>query len=162
MVVTGCGAGLLNGETAKVSLSVIPPERGGMASGIGGTLRFIGLVTGVTGLGAVLESGTQAHFADVVSSSGLSGSIAGGTQFIISRIISGDITSAVARVAPAFRRELIEASRGSFAAGLTIVLIVAGIGTLGALLTGVLVNTAETAPAQRPHAAASCLPDVMD
>jgi predicted MFS family arabinose efflux permease len=51
MVVTGCGAGLLNGETAKVSMSVIPPERGGMASGIGGTLRFVGLVTGITGLG---------------------------------------------------------------------------------------------------------------
>jgi MFS family permease len=48
MVVTGCGAGLLNGETAKVSMSVIPPERGGMASGIGGTLRFVGLVTGIT------------------------------------------------------------------------------------------------------------------
>jgi hypothetical protein len=51
MVVIGCGAGLLNGETAKVSMSVIPPERGGMASGIGGTLRFVGLVTGITGLG---------------------------------------------------------------------------------------------------------------
>ncbi len=34
MLITGCGAGLLNGETAKVSMSVIPPERGGMASGI--------------------------------------------------------------------------------------------------------------------------------
>jgi hypothetical protein len=34
MLITGCGAGLLNGETAKVSMSVIPPERGGMASGV--------------------------------------------------------------------------------------------------------------------------------
>ena len=32
MVVTGCGAGLLNGETAKVSMSVIP-------AGIGGATR---------------------------------------------------------------------------------------------------------------------------
>ena len=40
MLITGCGAGLLNGETAKVSMSVIPPERGGMASGISGTLAF--------------------------------------------------------------------------------------------------------------------------
>ena len=66
-------------------------------------------------------------------------------------------------MAPAFCRELSEVSRGSFAAGLTIVLIIAGgIGTLGALLIGVLVSTAEIAPAQRPHAAASRLPGVMD
>ena len=56
---TGCGAGLLNGETAKVSMSVIPPERGGMASGISGTLRFVGVVTGLTGLGVVLASQTE-------------------------------------------------------------------------------------------------------
>ncbi|MGC2788301.1 MAG: MFS transporter, partial [Roseiarcus sp.] len=62
MLATGCGAGLLNGETAKVSMSVIPPERGGMASGIGGTLRFVGLVIGITGLGAVLASETEQRF----------------------------------------------------------------------------------------------------
>ena len=62
MLITGCGAGLLNGETAKVSMSVIPPERGGMASGISGTLRFVGLVTGITGLGVVLASQTERYF----------------------------------------------------------------------------------------------------
>ena len=161
MVVTGCGAGLLNGETAKVSMSVIPPERGGMASGISGTLRFIGLVTGITGLGAVLASGTQAHFVRTVATSGLSGSIVGSAQFIVSRIISGDIAGAVEHVAPATRAGLIEISRGSFAAGFTTVLIVAGgIAALGALLTALLVSTVETAPARRPQAAASRLPEV--
>jgi MFS family permease len=163
MVVTGCGAGLLNSETAKVSMSVIPPERGGMASGISGTLRFIGLVTGITGLGAILASGTQAHFVRTVAASGLSSSIAGGAQFIVSRIISGDITGAVAHVAPTARAELIEVSRGSFATGFTTVLIVAGgIAALGALLTALLVSTVETAPARRPRAPACNLPEGMD
>jgi EmrB/QacA subfamily drug resistance transporter len=163
MVVTGCGAGLLNGETAKVSMSVIPPERGGMASGIGGTLRFIGLVTGITGLGAVLASGTQAHFVRTVAASGISGSIAANAQLVVSRIISGDITGAVAYVAPSARVGLIEISRGSFAAGFTTVLIVAGgIAALGALLTALLVSTAETAPARPPHAAVYRPPEVMD
>ena len=67
MLATGCGAGLLNGETAKVSMSVIPPERGGMASGIGGTLRFVGLVIGITGLGAVLASETERRFVQSAS-----------------------------------------------------------------------------------------------
>jgi EmrB/QacA subfamily drug resistance transporter len=163
MVVTGCGAGLLNAETAKVSMSVIPPERGGMASGISGTLRFIGLVTGVTGLGAVLASGTQAHFVRAVAASGLSGSVAGSAQSIVARVISGDISGAVGSVALTARAGLIEVSRGSFAAGFTIVLIVAGgIALLGALLTALLVSTLETAPARQSHAAASCLPAVMD
>jgi MFS family permease len=61
MMVTGCGAGLLNGKTARVSMSAIPPERGGMASGISGTLRFIGLVTGASG---TQTRGTGLHSAD--------------------------------------------------------------------------------------------------
>ena len=163
MLVTGCGAGLLNGETAKVSMSVIPPERGGMASGIGGTLRFVGLVTGITGLGAVLASGTRSHFVRAIASLGLSGSLAGGARAMVSRIISGDIDGIVDRVAPAVRGAMIDVSRGSFAAGFTIVLVVAGgIATLAALLTALLVNAAETAPARQPHMETSHLPEVLD
>jgi hypothetical protein len=159
MLVTGCGAGLLNGETAKVSMSVIRPERGGVASGISGTLRFIGLVTGITGLGAVLASGTQAHFIRAVATSGLSGSVAGSAQVIVSRIISGDIAGALEHVGPAARAALIEVSRGSFAAGFTSVLIVAGgIAALGALLTVLLVGAVETGAARLPGGAASRLP----
>ncbi len=62
MLITGCGAGLLNGETTKVSMTVIPPERSGMASGIGATLRFVGLLLGITFLGAILASETRRHF----------------------------------------------------------------------------------------------------
>ena len=59
MLVTGCGAGLLNGETRESLDERHPPERGGMASGISGTLRFVGLVIGITGLGVVLASETE-------------------------------------------------------------------------------------------------------
>jgi EmrB/QacA subfamily drug resistance transporter len=54
MAVCGIGAGILNGETAKVGLSVIPPERAGMAAGVGGTVRFSGVVVGFAALGALL------------------------------------------------------------------------------------------------------------
>jgi len=163
MVVTGCGAGLLNGETAKVSMSVIPPERGGMASGIGGTLRFVGLVTGIAGLGAVLASETRSHFVRAIASLGLSGSLAGRTQFMVSRIISGDISGVVDEVMPAARGAMIDVSRGSFAAGFAIVLVVAGgIATLAALLTVILVSAAETAPARRPRMESSHLPEMID
>jgi EmrB/QacA subfamily drug resistance transporter len=71
LLLAGCGAGVLNGETAKVSMSVIPPERAGMASGVSGTIRFSGLVLGFAALGAVLyqriasvvDGGLPAHSA---------------------------------------------------------------------------------------------------
>ncbi len=56
MAVTGIGAGLLNGETTKVGMTVIPAERAGMASGISGTMRFTGIVLGFAALGVVLFS----------------------------------------------------------------------------------------------------------
>jgi EmrB/QacA subfamily drug resistance transporter len=59
MLLAGCGAGILNGEIAKVSMAVIPPERAGMASGVSGTARFSGIVVGFAGLGAVLFSGVS-------------------------------------------------------------------------------------------------------
>ena len=54
MLIAGCGAGVLNGETARVSLIVIPPDRAGMASDIMGTYRYAGVVVGFAALGAVL------------------------------------------------------------------------------------------------------------
>jgi hypothetical protein len=107
----------------------------------------------------VQASGTQTHFIRTVATSGLSGSVAGSTQVIVSRIISGDIAGALEHVAPAAQAALIEVSRGSFAAGFTSVLIVAGgIAALGAFLTVVLISTVETGAARLPGGAASRLP----
>jgi hypothetical protein len=64
-------------------------------------------------------------------------------------------------VAPGARAALIEVSRGSFAAGFTSVLIVAGgIAALGALLTSLLVSTVETGSTRLARGAASRLPGV--
>ncbi|CAG9229823.1 Drug resistance transporter, EmrB/QacA subfamily [Paraburkholderia sabiae] len=54
MFIASLGAGILNGQVPKVSMTVIPVERAGMASGIAGTVRFSGLVLGFAALGAVL------------------------------------------------------------------------------------------------------------
>ena len=60
MFITGSGAGLLNSETAKAQVSSVPPERAGMASGLASTTRFIGIIAGVVGLGAVLAAVAEA------------------------------------------------------------------------------------------------------
>jgi EmrB/QacA subfamily drug resistance transporter len=66
MTIAGIGAGLLNGETTKVGMTVIPRERSGMASGVSGTVRFTGLVVGIAALGAILYTRVAAVVADAL------------------------------------------------------------------------------------------------
>jgi hypothetical protein len=54
MFIAWLGAGMLNGQVAKVGMTVVPVERAGMASGISGTMRFSGIVVGLAALGAIL------------------------------------------------------------------------------------------------------------
>jgi EmrB/QacA subfamily drug resistance transporter len=143
MFLTGCGAGLLNGETTKVSMGAVPPERGGMASGISATLRFVGLVTGITMLGAVLATETQRHFVATAPPGVFSGETA---HYWVSRIVAGDTSGVLAQIAESGRPMMITLSRESFASGFTIVLLVAAaIATLAAVLTWKFVDEVETA-----------------
>jgi nitrate/nitrite transporter NarK len=66
MLLAGIGAGFLNGETAKVSMTGIPRERSGMASGVATTVSFGGLVIGIAALGAVLYGRVAFTVADAL------------------------------------------------------------------------------------------------
>ena len=59
MIVSGSGAGLLNGTTQKAILGRVPRSRSGMGSGISTTTRFVGIVLAVGGLGGVLATRTD-------------------------------------------------------------------------------------------------------
>lgn len=54
LVLVGMGAGFMNGEIARVSMTVFPPERAGMAAGMGGTVRFAGIVLAFATVGALM------------------------------------------------------------------------------------------------------------
>ncbi len=162
MLLTGCGAGLLNGETAKVSMSVIPPERSGMASGIGGTLRFVGLVTGITGLGAILTNETGRHFNHAVLEAGLQNAD-GGADFVVSRIVAGDVAGVAARVAESAQGQMLDIARLSFELGFaTVLLVAAAIAAGSALLTFVFVSASETAPFHKHPMDQAELPETLD
>ena len=125
MVVTGCGAGVLNGDTQKAIVACVPPERTGMASGISTTTRFTAIVTSVGVLGAVLASRTRSAFdaTPVVTA-------AGGHHFdstFMSRVLAGDVASATANLSDAMRMVVSEAARASFASGFGAALDVAGV-----------------------------------
>ena len=58
-VVAGIGIGTVNPVLASSAISVVPPERSGMASGANNTFRQVGIATGIAGLGTVFQTQIQ-------------------------------------------------------------------------------------------------------
>jgi EmrB/QacA subfamily drug resistance transporter len=54
-LVAGVGVGFVNAPLASTAVSVVPPQRAGMGSGINSTFRQVGIATGTAGLGALLQ-----------------------------------------------------------------------------------------------------------
>ncbi|WP_460045096.1 MFS transporter [Pseudomonas sp. S2_H01] len=143
LLIAGIGAGILNGETAKVSMSVIPPERAGMASGISGTVRFTGIVVGFAALGAILFSRVSATLA-----SGLPADSAIDPVSLTRRIAAGDLSGGP--LASSSGIDLQALALHSFGSGYQAILWVgAGIALIAALLAWLLVRSADTAPTPR-------------
>ena len=55
-IVGGIGIGLVNAPLAATAVSVVEPQRAGMASGINNTFRQVGIATGIAALGAIFQS----------------------------------------------------------------------------------------------------------
>jgi EmrB/QacA subfamily drug resistance transporter len=60
-VVAGIGAGLVNPPLGMTAVSVVRPERAGMASGVNSTFRQIGIATGIAALGSILAASLQGN-----------------------------------------------------------------------------------------------------
>ncbi|HKT43798.1 MAG TPA: MFS transporter, partial [Gaiellaceae bacterium] len=66
-LVGGVGVGMVNPPLATTAVSVVPPQRAGMAAGVNNTFRQVGIATGIAGLGAIFQAsykvgGTRAQF----------------------------------------------------------------------------------------------------
>ena len=55
-ILAGIGVGCTNPIIASVAVAVVKPPEAGMASGISGTFRQVGIATGIAALGAVFQS----------------------------------------------------------------------------------------------------------
>ena len=60
-LVCGFGVGIVNPVLASGAVSVVQPQRSGMASGANNTFRQVGIATGIAVLGAVFQSQIVAH-----------------------------------------------------------------------------------------------------
>jgi EmrB/QacA subfamily drug resistance transporter len=139
MLATGLGAGLLNGETTKVGMTVIPAERAGMASGISGTMRFTGIVIGFAALGVVLFSRISAAIATALPALDENN-----RQGFIREIASGNLSGSGTA---SYSAELHTLALKSFAdAYAALFAASAGFCLVAAVITWLLVRDSDTAP----------------
>ncbi len=139
-VAAGIGVGIVNPVLASATVSVVPPERGGMATGSSTTFRQVGFATGIAGLGAVflhqIRPNTVAALA--TSADGRSILTHGGGR-LTTAITGGGIREAAASVPSAgVRTALIDAYKVGFTTTfdhlMAIATAVAFVGAVGSLL----------------------------
>ncbi|HEY1686436.1 MAG TPA: MFS transporter [Tepidisphaeraceae bacterium] len=149
MLTTGAGAGILNGETVKVLGGAVPPERAGMASGLASTTRFIGILVGVAGLGAVLSHLARHAFVQAAISLGLTADQA---MAISRHVVSGDLNDAISNSNGMTQHQLLAAGRAAFADGFSAAgLLAAFTAGVACALTLRFVRQVDTAPIGLPR-----------
>jgi EmrB/QacA subfamily drug resistance transporter len=124
MIVTGLGAGVLNGDTQKAIMACVPSHRTGMASGISTTTRFTAIVTSIGVLGAVLAARTRDAI-DAAATCHGAGSPCVDASFM-SDLLAGDVDHALTRLAPDLQQAMASAAPAGFASGFAAALAVAG------------------------------------
>ena len=156
MAITGAGAGLLNGETTKVQINAAPPARAGMASGIAGTTRFVGIVAGLAVLGAVLAA-TAEHRLRAV---GLLAAPARAVdwQSLSLRIVGGDARGGLSVLSADLRTLIGAAVNASVSGGFGAAIAVAAVfAAVSSTLAWVLIRAADTRPTA-PVSAGNAIP----
>ena len=124
MLVLGSGGGLLNGETQKAIMSVVPRERAGMASGISTTSRFSGILLGFAMLSGVLASVVR----DALSASRcVVPQVCRPSSDFAESVVAGDLPHAVAGLTGAAREIVTEHARNAYSVGFSWTLITAAI-----------------------------------
>lgn len=126
MLVLGSGGGLLNGETQKAIMSVVPRERAGMASGISTTSRFSGILLGFALLSGILATAVRRQLAGPACAE-----TCPPASSFADAVIAGDLPHAVAGLTGPARQLAVEHARAAFSSGFSIALLTAAVFAAG-------------------------------
>jgi len=160
-VVAGIGIGIVNPVLASAAISVVPPERSGMASGTNSTFRQVGIATGIAGLGAVFQSQIQSKtLAALAGSSAGREVISRGGSGLRAAITGGGVREALASIpSRSARAALLHAYRASFASTLDHLMVIGfAIAALGTVCAFALVRDRDFVPSHSAPPAASEAP----
>jgi MFS family permease len=152
-IVAGIGIGTVNPVLASAAISVVPPQRSGMASGANSTFRQVGIATGIAGLGSVFQSQLQSHTLHALRATSAGQEVlAHGGAALQAAILGGAVhQTANAIPSPAARATLINAYHTGFSSTLnTIMFIGAIIALIGSIGAFVLVRQRDFVPSVAP------------
>jgi len=157
-IVTGIGIGTTNPVLASSAVSVVPPQRSGMASGANNTFRQVGIATGIAALGAVFQSQIQhATFAALSATPTGQEIIARGGTALKGALAGGGVREAAAAIpSPSARATLLDAYRHGFASTFDhLLLIGVVVAAVGSLCAFALVRQRDFVPSHSPEGAAA-------
>jgi EmrB/QacA subfamily drug resistance transporter len=160
-ILAGFGIGTVNPVLASSAISVVPPERSGMASGTNSTFRQVGIATGIAGLGAIFQSQIQHKTLSVLASTANGRAvISHGGDGLRSAILGGGVhQAATAMPSAASRNALLNAYRAGFSSSLnSIMLIGAVIAFVGSIGAFALVRQRDFVPSFAPSAEPTSTP----
>jgi hypothetical protein len=168
-LVSGFGVGIVNPVLASGAVSVVQPQRSGMASGANNTFRQVGIATGIAVLGAVFQSQIVAHTDAALrkTSSGLDVLHRGGTQ-LQAAMSGGGVRQAAATIPVGPRNALLQAYHSGFSITLNHLMeIGAAVSLVGAVAAFALVRQRDFivptgAPSGPPQGAQGGVPDAPD
>jgi EmrB/QacA subfamily drug resistance transporter len=137
LIVMGIGSGIVMPQLVGLAVGVVPADRAGMASGLSNTFFPLGSSTGVAVYGVIMAAVVGGRIAD----QGVASTIAAGR---ISELHAGN---------PAATAELMTQAREAFTAGLSTVLLVAGVVVLGSAVGALQLIRAKDVlvPPRRPQ-----------
>ncbi len=137
LVLTGIGLGLMNPTLASTAVSVVPPWRGGMASGMNSTFREAGTAAGIAVAGTLLQRQVRIEVHSALTGSPL----APLAHTAANAISTGGAPELVHRSPAAFQPGLIAVAHLSYASGLrTIFVLAALVAAVGCLIAFLLIR----------------------
>ncbi len=156
-IVAGIGIGTVNPVLASSAISVVPPERSGMASGANSTFRQVGIATGIAGLGTIFQTQIQHKtLATLAHTPQGQAVITHGGAGLQTAILGGAVHQVAAAIPPSSRQALLQAYRVGFSDSLNLLMVIgaviAFVGSVGAFA---LVRQRDFVPSFTPPAPAA-------
>ncbi len=137
-ILCGFGIGTTNPVLASGAVSVVEPQRSGMASGANNTFRQVGIATGIAVLGAIFQSQIVAHTSATLAKSPYGQVVLhrGGAQ-LDGALASGGVRDVASALPVPARQALLDAYRVAFSSTLNHLMFigaaVAFVGVVGAI-----------------------------
>jgi EmrB/QacA subfamily drug resistance transporter len=160
-IAAGIGIGTVNPVLASSAISVVPPERSGMASGANNTFRQVGIATGIAGLGTVFQSQIESRTMSALSSTPAGQAvIAHGGAALQGALVGGGVRQAATAIpSAAYRDALLQAYRVGFSGTLDHLMVIGAIIALGGSVASfVLVRQRDFVPSVAPPAVKETAP----